>query len=157
MKNLLTIGLIAAGAMYYFGKNKVQDYSQIAKQLKIKFLGVSGISLKSSTLKFKTNIRITNTSPVDLSLSTGNNIVLRKIKFFTPSGDYLGEATPNVSGIVLPANAHVDLKDIPTVLPLTNLGNLFGDALDIISNPAILKTQFELEVFGKSITINGTA
>lgn len=155
MKKILGIAAVL-GTLAYFGKEKAQNYVAIVKQLKFKFLGVSDLSLSGGKLKFKTNIRITNKSAEDFSFASGKNIILRKIKFYLPNGEYVGEATPNLAAIELPAGASVELKDIPTVLPVGNVGGFLENAFQIATNISKMKTKIELEILGKLVKIDNT-
>lgn len=153
MKKILGIAAII-GAVAYFGKKKVDNYQVVFSKLKVKFLGLSGLSFSNGNITFKTTLQVLNPSNIPLDIATGNAVTLRRLLFYNNVGEFLGEATPNLSAIQIPAKSSIELKNIHTEVPITEIEDLFGTALSIFQDTKNLKVKVELEALGKIILID---
>lgn len=153
MRKLLGITLIAGGLFYYVGRNKVDEYSKAVEKIKAKFLGIKDVNLSGGNLLFKTNIELQNASVTDISFDTGEYLTLNRILFYTKTGNYIGEANPNISNIDLPAHSKVKIENIPTLLPLKDFGSLLNNALEILDDSSSLKLKLEFTALGKTFLV----
>lgn len=157
MRKIIAIGAIV-GALALAGKNKVEDYVDdyvtIFSKLKVKFLSLTNLGFANGGITCKINIRITNTSNINLDIVTGNYITLRRVLFYNDVGEFLGESYPNISAIQIPAKSAIELNNIPTEIPITQIEDIFGTALSIFSNPENLHVKIELEALGKTTIID---
>ncbi|WP_121667286.1 hypothetical protein [Mesonia aquimarina] len=153
MKKLLSIGLIVGGLAYYVGRTKFDEYSQTFDKMSVEFLGLQNVKIKNGGLEFETDLKLKNASQKPLDFDSNKNIVLKKIRFFSLDNQYIGEATPNISAISVPANGSAKLENIPTYLPLSDFGGIITNALNIVKGEK-LNLQIIVEALGKNYTIN---
>lgn len=153
MRKVLGMTAIAAGVFWYFGKNKADEYMEAFKNVEVKPLGIKNIKLNGSSLTFKTNLKVINNSFTHIDLDSAKKVVLERIKFYTANGKYIGEAKPNLAAISIPAQSSTNINNIPTVLPINDIGGLISNGLGLLSNPDSLKMELEFIAFGKSFMV----
>lgn len=153
LKTILTVSAVAMGSTLLFGGKKATNYMKVADNLQFGLKSVNGIDLKDRNIVFKADVELINPTEISIDIP-GNNLVVKNIHFFTQSGVKLGTANVNVSEITLPANGSRVITNIPVVLSMDAIGASFSEILSIVSDPKQLNIEAELEVFGKSFTVN---
>ena len=147
------LGGIAAGAAYYFGKDKVKGYSQALENLSFNLKSVKNINFDGlGGLSLKADVQIVNPSNLDLSIP-GSMINIQQIEFFTKSGQLLGTANTNINNIAISAQGTKLLQNIPVQIPISQaLGNI-SELLDIVGDSSNLNIATTIEIFGKQFTL----
>ncbi len=153
IKTILGVAAVTAVGSTLFGSNKVSKYGSLMENLEFEVKGARNIKLKNGIVYVDVDLAVINPTPIAIDIP-GNNLVVKKIHFFTASGKKLGIAEPNISDINVPANGTRKITNIPARISLVTLGNNFSDVLTIMSNPKEnLKIETEISVFGKSFTV----
>jgi hypothetical protein len=152
IKLILGAAAAAVGGFIYFGKGKYDNYNTVLANLQFKIKDIKKLDLVNGLIVFDSDIEILNPSNIAIDVP-GNQILLKKIHFFSNSGAYLGVATPNISNIKMPANGSRLITNIPVKVSLKTVGNSFAEILGIISNPKNLHVKADIEAFGKSVTV----
>ena len=154
IKTLLSVAAVAVGGSVLFGGNKYSKYRAVMENLKFEIKGVRNVKLNNGIVSVDVDIDVINPSSTAINIP-GNNLVIKTIHFFGPSGQKLGIAEPNISDINVPANGARRITNIPARISLETVGNSFSEVLTIMSNPQEhLKIATEVSVFGKSFTVN---
>ena len=147
------LGGIAAGAAYYFGKDKVKGYSQALENLDFNLKAVKNISFDGiGGMSLKADVEVVNASNLNLSVP-GNLITIKKIQFYTKTGKLIGTANTNLSNIAIPRNGTQLIQNIPVQVPISQALGSITDILDIMENTANLQISTTVEVFGKEFII----
>ncbi len=149
---LLLIGGVAFGAMY-FGKQKVTEIKNVVDALLLRVNGIRNFQIETTGVNFDIDLDITNPTKEGLHLSTGNLVTLKRLLFYSESGQFIGESFPNLSGIEIPARGSMNIPNLSTSIDISNIGNLFNSAIGIFIDPSKLNVKAELESLGKTYTI----
>ncbi|WP_271770467.1 hypothetical protein [Aquimarina algiphila] len=153
MKNiLLLVGGAVIGSMY-FGKQKVTEIRNVIDALLLRVNGIRNFQLESTGVNFDIDLDITNPTEQGLNLSTGNLVTLKRLLFYSESGQFIGESFPNLSGIEIPAKGSMNIPNLSTSIDISNIGSLFNSAIGIFIDPSKLNVKAELESLGKSYII----
>lgn len=154
LKTILTVGAVAFGSSLIFGGRKVGGYTNAIKSLQFEVVGLRNIKLRNGIVSFDVDIKIINPTPTAIDVP-GQQITIKTLHFFSPTGAKLGVATPNLSDIKIPANGFRLLTNVPTQISLVTAADAFSEVLAVVSDPSQLRTSVELEVLGQSFIING--
>jgi len=142
MKKKLIIGLIAASATY-----AVVKYQKVKKsfgELDIKISGINNLKVSFTQIAFNMSFRIYNPTNTDVGINTYQLLSLKQIKFYNKRNNaYLGTAIVNVSNIQIPGKQALEIKDIPTQLPVKNLLSNLELFKGNIEENLLIKLQFE--------------
>lgn len=154
MNKLAIVGLVLGG-VFLSVRNKVMkivnDYENALKSLKIKLNTIEDLNISSSNLTGRVTLNITNPTTTDLGLDINSFVVLRKLFFYTQSGLYIGDATPNISRVSLPANTTIQTSTIPVIVPLDV--NAINVGFELLLNSSNLKVTAEIEAFNTTYII----
>lgn len=155
MKNLGIFLAIGSLFVWAFGESKqmLSEHIEAIKQFTYKIRNISNLRISSGKIKFNLAIQLNNPSIKNFNFNSGNTITLSEIKFFNQQGNYLGVARPGLTSINLPANGQIEIKDIPTELPLNSVGNVFTLATNASSLSKNLKIKATIKVAGKTFKI----
>jgi len=155
MKKIIIISALVLGAGFMFAKDKatklLSEYENVFKQLQIKLGGISNVNVSGSELKANVVLHITNPTPIHLGVDTNNYVTLKKLLFYTQSGNYIGEAHPNISNLQLPAQETTATPSIPVVVPINN--NVFSIGIELMTNSKNLQVKAVLEAFNQTYTV----
>lgn len=154
MKKLIVIGSLGVLFLYRYGKKKLQDINLVLKDLSIDVIGINNPKLNNRSISFNVTIALTNNSALPLTVSTGQIIKLRKLIFKDHNNVILGESTTDISNISIAASETIIIPDIPTILPIKNIGLAINTVLNTISKVGLLKVTAELETPAGTILIN---
>ncbi len=152
IKLILGAAALAVGGSLYFGKGKYDKYNTVLENLEFNLKNLKKINLFSGNITFEVDIELINPTNIAVDIP-GNQILLKNLHFYAPSGTYLGVANPNVSNIQMPANGSRIITNIPVSLSLATIGRSFTEILGIVSNPDTLQIKADLDAFGKSFTV----
>lgn len=153
IKTILGVAAVAVAGSAFFGKEKISDLTSLKDQLQFKILNLKNIKFSNGQVIFDVDIKIVNPTSIAIDIP-GKSLLLKTLHFFSPSGQKLAVSNANVSDITLPANGSRTITDVPTVVSLVTVGNSFNEVLDIVSDPKNLKIVADIEIFGKSFTVN---
>lgn len=153
IKTILGVGALAIGGFAYFGKGKYDNYKNVLGSLQFNLKSVKNVNLSGGNVLFNVDMELVNPTSTAIDVP-GQQIVVKKLHFYSANGNYLGVATPNISNISMPANGTRLITNIPVKLSLATVGNSFSEILDIIGNTKLLQIKADLEAFGKSFTVN---
>ncbi len=153
MKKLLGLGAIL-GAVYYYGKKKYNDVQVLMNNISMKLVKIANVKFDNGALTLFVNLMIRNQSPTDLSFDGGGSILLKKIYFYDKSNQLIGTSKLDITRIEVAANSSIVVNNMPVVIPLADINNVVITALSLFSDPDQLKIKVELEVFGKTFTID---
>ncbi len=153
MKKILVVGGIFALAATYFGKQKVTEIRNVIDKLLMRVNGIHNFKMDTAGVRFEINLNITNPTNQALSLVTGNMITLKRLLFYSNTGEFIGESYPNLTGIEIPANGNINIPNLKTSIKTANFGNLINNALGVLINPSKLKVKAEIESLGKTYII----
>jgi len=155
MKKTLFISSLLLGAGLLYAKNKVTttiaDYEAVFKQLKISLAGINKFDFSNGQLTADVSLNITNPTTTNLGVDTSNYVTLKKLLFYTQSGNYIGEAHPNISNIKIPALATTPTDPIPVVVPINN--NVFSIGIELATSSNKLQVKAVIEAFNQTYTI----
>lgn len=155
----VTKGIVIGGGLVLlsflaFAANKVKTVQAIFDRMSIEPADISALKVTGSFpnfyINFKLDIKITNPTPLALSVSTGSLAVLRSIKLYR-KGKYLGKADLNISTIDVPANSSTTFKHIPfSVAAQAALENAMTiesfdmSELGIVATVVVLGNEYEI-------------
>jgi len=155
MKSWLIYGGMALAGFALFGKDKLTGITSVGQKIQPKIKGIKNLKFGSGGITFNIDLELVNPTPVDLDVSSGNLVSLDKIQFFSKNGVLLGESTPNLKSIEVPANSGVVLTGIPVQISSTNVAELFSAVSAFASggtSPLAYKLFFG--ALGKQFEIN---
>lgn len=154
MKKIAIISALVLGSVILLSKDKVKalfsEYEDTLNKLKIQLNDISDVDISNSTLTAKAILNITNPTLISIGANSGGYITLKKLEFYTASGEYIGVATPNITNIELPAQQTISTPRIPLSIPLN--GNIIDLGIELMTNSKNLQVKGEVEAFGKIIT-----
>lgn len=153
LKTILGVAAVAFTGSAIFGKKKISDLISLKEQIQFQITKLKNIKYAAGQVMFDVDLKIINPTTIAVDLP-GKSLVLKTLHFFSPSGQKLGVSQANVSDIVLPSNGSRTITDIPTVVSLVAVGNSFSEVVDIVSDPKKLGIVADVEIFGKSFTLN---
>lgn len=153
MKIILGAAALAFGSSVYFGKEKFNQYKGVLDNLQFNLKSIKGMKLSGGKIIFNCDVELINPTNVAVNIP-GENIVVKNLHFYTPSGVYLGVASPNIAEISMPANGSRIITNIPVFLSVDPIGSAFYEILNIVSDPDLLQIRAELLAFGKSFIVN---
>jgi hypothetical protein len=151
IKTILSVGALAATGAMYFGKGKYDEYREVADRMEFSLKKVKVHNVLQGTLKV--DVEIVNPTATAIEVP-GNLITVRRIHFFSLSGQKLGTATTDISDLALPANGSRRITNIPVQLSLSTIGSNLSAVLEIAQDTDKLKIAADIEAFGKSFTVN---
>ena len=151
-KAILLVGAVAAGASLLFGKTTFDKYRGVMDKMQFRIKGIKGVDLKSDGLYFNLDMELINPTNVAIDIP-GEQVVVKTLHFYSPSGVKLGIAQPNISDISMPANGSRLITNIPVNISLANVGSSFNELISIATNPEQLKITADLEAFGNSFSV----
>ncbi|WP_272151392.1 hypothetical protein [Tenacibaculum aiptasiae] len=119
MKKVI-LGTIAAVGIYSLVKfNKVKES---VGELKLKINGLSNLDISIKQIRFNLSLKILNPTNEHIGINTYKLLNLHQIKFYNKRNKaYLGTANVNISDVQIPGKSAIEIKDIPTRLPVENL------------------------------------
>ena len=154
LQKILTIGGVALGAAWYFGNNKVKNFSTALDNISFNLKNVKNLNLDGiGGLKVDADVEVINPTSTDLAIP-GRLVNIKKIDFATNSGRYLGTAFTNISDIALPANSKRVLQNIPVEIAFSDALSNFTELIDIFSDTSKLRISTTIEALGKEFTID---
>ena len=154
MRNLVILGVAAlAYGAYRFGNNKIDSVRQTIQSLQIRVGSISNLGLADGGVRFNTNLTVTNPTNQALNLNAQEVVKISKIRFFTDTGQFLGESNPNITGIQIGPLSTITVRDIPTFVRVSNFGALLNNAIGLFLDPNKLKIKTELTALGRTYTI----
>ena len=153
MKTILGVAAVAVGGSLFLGRNKINEYRNLADSLEFDITSVKGVKLQGANVVFDVDIKITNPTNVAVNVP-GDLLLVKTLHFYTPSGKKIGVAHPNISNIQMPANGSREITNIPAQVSLSSVGNSFSEVIGIVSDPNQLRIGADLQAFGKSFTVN---
>ena len=155
MKKYIVIGGLALAGYQLFkaGSNKLGSIQNVAKNLIVKIASISTPNIVDGGVTFNTNLSISNPTSEPLNLDGNSIVTISKIDFYTASGDFLGESFPNITGISIPANSTIQIKNVPTFVRVVNFGNLLTNAINIYLDPKQLKIVSTISAFGQKFKV----
>lgn len=154
----IALGLLSLFGLFAF-KGKVDDLTNVAKQLKFDVEGVNSISFGLPKIFFNLRLEIVNPTEVDFFASLSSNIVLKSIRAYSVNGVFLGEAALNLTSIEIPAQGSTIINSVPGEVDLQRIINEylnnFADTLNADYNTILkqLTYKLDIEVFGKNVTL----
>jgi len=154
MKKLLVIGGIAAFLLYRKVNQKVQNINEALKDIRFQLLGIQDVKVRFSSIQFMATIAIVNDSDIPVSINTLGVATLKRLIFRTNNGDFLGESFPQLSKIDIGPRQSIVIDQIPTQLPIKDLGLVFNAALNALANQANIKVTAEIETPAGVFLIN---
>src|SRR5690606_22634670 len=152
---IIITGIVLTGLLF-FGFKKAKAGKEVLDNLKFKIKKVSNFNLQLPNISFDAIISVYNATNIDFGATLGSIIKVKKIKFYTPEGIFLGEATGNLEALNLPAQSSIDLPTVTVSLDSMLALQEFGSNLEYYLNQDFsrLKLKLTLEAFGNNITIN---
>lgn len=135
--------------IYLFAKDKVNNWKETIKFLRMLPTSVSNIRVEDGKLKLEVGLKIINPTSQDFK----PNIIatLKRVVFTDKLGNLIGQVSVNKSSIVVPAMSSVNLSKMLVELPIAwnieNLENLTSLTL------ADIKTKAVISVLGQEFTI----
>ncbi|WP_272151872.1 hypothetical protein [Tenacibaculum aiptasiae] len=141
MKKVI-LGTIAAVGIYSLVKfNKVKES---VGELKLKINGLSNLDINIKQIRFNLSFKIINPTTQHIGINTYKLLKLHQIKFYNKRNNaYLGTANVNLSNIQIPGKKAIEIKDIPTLLPVENLLSNLDLFQGNIEEKLLIKLQFE--------------
>lgn len=155
MKKYLFLGGLAylGYQAFQFGNNKVSQVKNVVERLKVRVTSINNVKIVDGGVTFYTNLEVINTTAQGLDVQSNQIVSIRRINFFTEGGQFLGVATPNITGINLPPNQSVNLKSIPTFVEIKNFGVVLDNAIGLFLDPNRLRITTEITALGKTFTV----
>lgn len=154
MKHILIISALVVGSIVLLSKDKVsallKQYENTLNSLKIGLGSISNIDISDSVLSADIALSINNPTRLGVGADTGGYIKFKKLQLFTESGQYIGEAKPNISALTLPANTTTLTSKTPLTIPLN--GNIVNLGIELFTNSKNLQVKADVEAFGKVFT-----
>ena len=152
MKKTIVVTGIALTALYYLGKNKAKailnNYQEAFRKLIYTIHQVQDIRLSGGQLTAKVSLHIQNNSTIDLTADTSGYITLKKLTFYTKSGNFIGEAFPNITQISIPISQPYISPFIPIQAPLNA-----EVALELALDNSSIQVRAEIEALGQTYTL----
>ena len=148
MKKILITAGIGIALATMMSRKKVANTYTALKGLALKVNGISDLKIKSNGLQFNLDINITNTSPFALSVDSFGSVKLSKLTFKTINGTPLGDSFPNITNIEIPAGQTLQLPNVPTLIPISNIGGTINAMLSAFKNPdnLVVSSTFDTPV-----------
>ncbi|MCF2875436.1 MULTISPECIES: hypothetical protein [unclassified Tenacibaculum] len=141
MKKVI-LGAIAGIGIYSLVKyNKIKES---AGKLQLKISGLSNLDVSIKQIRFNLSFKIINPTAQYIGINTYKLLKLHQIKFYNKRNNaYLGTANVNISNIQIPGKKAIEIKDIPTLLPVENLLSNLDLFQGNIEGKLLIKLQFE--------------
>ncbi len=138
---------VILGAIAGIGIYSLVKYSKVkesAAKLQLKISGLSGLDVSIKQISFKLSFSIHNPTNEHIGINTYKLLKLHQIKFYNKRNNaYLGTATANLSNVQIPGKRTIEIKDIPTQLPVENLLSNLDLFQGNIEEKLLIKLQFE--------------
>lgn len=134
-----------------FGGKKAIDLSNVVNSLKVSLRGIGSFpEFFGNMIRSSVNIAIQNPTERALDLQTGGAIILKKLRIYNKEGKLAATASPNITGINIPAFGEVVFKKIPIESSITGLLNtiLIGS-----TDTRDYTIEAEIEALGKTFII----
>ncbi|PKH51430.1 hypothetical protein CXF68_12385 [Tenacibaculum sp. Bg11-29] len=142
MKKKLIIGLIAGAGIY--AAVKYQKVKESLNELSIKISGISNLKASFTQIRFNLSFVIHNPTNTHIGINTYKLLSLKQIKFYNKTNNaYLGTANVNFSNIQIPAKQTLEIKEVPTALPVKNILSNLALFKGNIEENLLIKLQFE--------------
>lgn len=156
VKKAIAFGVIGLIGLFAFGSKKVSDISQIASQLQVKIKGIKDIKFSIPNVNFKIKLNIINPTDLDFSAALGSGIIIKRIRVYSGSNIFLGDAILNASNIEIPAKSIYVLDNVHTEIDIREIGNEFFENINnyVGNDFSRLNYKIDVEVFGKIITLD---
>jgi hypothetical protein len=155
-KYLIGAGLLLAGVSSYFGKQKLNAANEVLSNLQIKIKAISNFRFTLQNLSFKLRLEILNPTNIDFGATLTSKISIKTVRIFSPEGNFLAVANPNISNIDLPSNTSSELTVENVNLDINNALNELGNNITsyLQSDYTRLKYKIDIAAFGKIITLD---
>lgn len=119
MKKVILGTIVAVGIYSLVKFNKVKES---VGELKLKINGLSNLDISIKQIRFNLSLKILNPTNEHIGINTYKLLKLHQIKFYNKRNKaYLGTANVNISDVQIPGKNAIEIKDIPTRLPVENL------------------------------------
>ena len=142
MKKKVILGLVAGIGIYSLVK--YQKVKESLGELSIKISGINNLKANFTQIRFNLSFVIHNPTNTHIGVNTYKLLSLKQIKFYNKTNNaYLGTANVNFSNIQIPANQTLEIKDVPTVLPVKNILSNLKLFRGNIEENLLIKLQFE--------------
>lgn len=154
----IALGLLSLFGLFAF-KGKVDDLTNVAKQLKFEVEGINSINFSLPKIFFNLRLKVINPTEIDFFASLSSSIILKNIRAYSANGVFLGEATLNLTSIEIPAQDSTIINSVPGEVDLQRIVNEylnnFADTLNADYNNILkqLTYKLDIEVFGKNVTL----
>jgi hypothetical protein len=154
LKTKIILSALALGAtgLVLFGNRQVSGMNHIIQNLKtdIKKIRLKGVT--GNNVRLSVDVDLINATSSSLNVP-GKLVTVKTLRFFSPSGKYLGVADINLSNISIEANGVKTLQDIPVVISLRDITSSLPEILDIIKDSSTLVVKADVNAFGMDFTV----
>jgi len=141
MKKLLIGTAAGLGLLLFTSRKKLTNIATTAKSIDFKLVNIKNVRIQGNSLRFNVDVSLTNTSSQNLDVNTMGLITLEKLYYYDIDGNQIGQSTLNKEAIQISAGATINLLDIPTAIPISNIGGAIYSVINMLSNPAFLTTR----------------
>ena len=123
---------------------KFKDVTESVEKLYLKISGLSNLNISINQIRFNLSFSIHNPTNAHVGINTYKLLKLHQIKFYNKKNNaYLGTATVNLSNVQIPGKQTLEIKDVPTQLPVENLLSNLELFQGNIEENLLIKLQFE--------------
>ena len=142
MKTKIVLGLLTGVAIY--STVKYQKIKSSIKKLNIKISRIKSLKVTWDKIEFDLTFSIHNQTAQSIGVNSYKLLKLTQIEFYSKANhSFLGTSNMNITNIQIPANGVIEIKDVPTSLPLQNLLSNLELFKENIQENLIIKLQFE--------------
>jgi hypothetical protein len=155
-KKLLTYFGIAAIGVYLFGEKKFKEAKTVMDNIKLELSSISNIKFNLPRIKFDAVLLLKNPTNIDFGATLSSKIIVKEIRIYSVSRQYLGKGNTNIFEIQLPPNSSVELPKLSLELEAeTAIDDILSNLISYMDN-ALNSLVFEIDVqaFGNVFTIN---
>lgn len=153
-KQKITIAALTFAGLVAYGYEKYNKAKEVLNNIDINIDSVSNLKLDLPNITFDVVFELKNNTNIDFGATLSSRILIKKIRVYA-NDIYLGQVSPNISYINIPAAGSVKLPSMPVTIETNKAINEFiGNIGNYLTNDfSNLNYEIDVEVFGNALTL----